>query len=91
MIKRLNRRKALADAIGTDYVELGDYRYKPTRYVRIPVWAIGSRYYCVTRPGEAPPAADCREERLAVSWAPLGAGAYWIRTPGADVWIGKAE
>lgn len=55
----MTRAKSAAEAIGflfsSDAAEVQEYRYQPTRYAKIHVYAIGDTYYCATLPSQSPP------------------------------------
>ena len=80
LLRRFNRRLLLADYLGWDYADLGDYRYQPSRFVRIPVYTAGDYYYCVTREGEKPPV--CHDGGITGGQE---SGLEWVALP-KDVW-----
>lgn len=52
--RRVSAAEKIAYILGTDFAEMAEYRYQPTRYA-IAVYAIGESYYCATsRAGKLP-------------------------------------
>ncbi len=81
MTKRLNRTEVIAEYLGSSCEDVREYRYQPSRFVKVPVFAIGDRYYCVTREGEKPPASYDGGANLHAS----DAGFRWTPEP-SDTW-----
>jgi hypothetical protein len=81
--RRLNRAAVVAEYIGADLRDVSDYRYQPSRFVKVPIWAIGSTYLCVARPGDVPPAGYPWEAASPDTW-PLP------RYPGVTLYTAKA-
>ena len=47
--------EAIGFVLGSDVAEVREYRYQPTKYAKIHVYAIGDWYYCATLPSQNPP------------------------------------
>lgn len=52
-----NQKRAVAEHLGMDYAEMGDYEYQPGRHGRFKVYAVGDYYYVAGADGssENPP------------------------------------
>lgn len=55
MTRAKSAAEVIAFVLGWDIAEVREYRYQPTKYAKIHVYAIGDWYYCATLSGQNPP------------------------------------